>query len=90
MIFDLYSQDMGGAKICKKLTEAKRKNASGKVKWECSTVLHIVANATYMGYICYNKSRSNNYLEQKRINNLDEDSYVYVKDDFEPIVSEEL
>ena len=43
-----------------------------------------------MGYICYNKSKVNNYLEKKRINNLDETSFVYVKGNFEPIVSEAL
>ena len=32
----------------------------------------------------------NNYLEKKRIKNLDEDSIVMVKGNFEPIVSEEL
>lgn len=43
-----------------------------------------------MGYVCYNKSKVNNYLEKKRINNLDETSFVYVKGNFEPIVSESL
>mgnify|MGYP001778478811 FL=1 len=43
-----------------------------------------------MGYVCYNKSKVNNYLEKKRINNLDETSFVYVKGNFEPIVSEVL
>ena len=43
-----------------------------------------------MGYVCYNKSKVNNYLEKKRINNLDETSFVYVKGNFEPIVSEAL
>ena len=50
----------------------------------------ILRNATYMGYICYNKSKVNNYLEKKRINNLDETSFVYVKGNFDPIVSEAL
>ncbi len=90
MIYELYSQGMGGSKICRMLTEARRKNASGKVKWECSSILHIIRNATYMGYICYNKSRSNNYLEQKRINNRDESTIELVKGDFPPIISEEL
>lgn len=36
------------------------------------------------------KSAVNNFLEKKRINNLDEDSIEYVKGDFEPIISEEL
>ena len=52
--------------------------------------IRILRNATYMGYICYNKSKVNNYLEKKRINNLDEASFVYVKGNFEPIVSENL
>ena len=38
----------------------------------------------------YRKSAVNNFLEKKRINNLDEDSIEYVKGDFEPIISEEL
>ena len=40
--------------------------------------------------ICYNKSHSDGYLTQKRVKNLDESSYVYVKGDFEPLVSEEM
>lgn len=37
----------------------------------------------------YGKSFSNNYLEQKRINNHDASTYLYVKYDFHAIVSEE-
>lgn len=47
-------------------------------------------DATYKGCICYNKSHSDGYLTQKRIKNLDESSYIYVKGDFEPLVSEEM
>ncbi|MFR8717402.1 MAG: recombinase family protein [Faecalibacterium prausnitzii] len=36
------------------------------------------------------KSHSDGYLTQKRIKNLDESSYIYVKGDFEPLVSEEM
>ena len=43
-----------------------------------------------MGMIGYRKSAVNNFLEKKRINNLDEDSIEYVKGNFEPIISEEL
>lgn len=39
---------------------------------------------------CYNKSRSNNFLEQKRINNLDMSTYEYVEGDFPAIVSQEV
>ena len=40
-----------------------------------------------MGYL---KSFRNNYLEQKSIINRDENTHLYIKGNFEPIVSEEL
>jgi len=90
MIFDMYLyEDMGTMRIANELTQRKRVAASGVIKWTCSNVSRILGNATYMGYIAYGKSFSNNYLEQKRINNLDRASYMYVKGDFEPIISEE-
>ncbi|MGN0623000.1 MAG: recombinase family protein [Oscillospiraceae bacterium] len=54
------------------------KNASGIVKWGVVNVSRILKNATYKGYIGYNKSHSNNYLEQKRIANHNEKTYTYV------------
>ena len=90
IIFELYSQGYGEKKVADELLKLHRKAADGTYRWNAGKVGRILKNATYMGYNCYNKSRSNNYLEQKRIKNLDSDSYVYVKGDFEPIVSEEL
>ena len=89
MIYDLYEEGNGITKIGKILTDRNRLNASGKVRWEPSTVLRILDNATYKGYICYNKSGSNNYLEQKRIVNRNKETYEYHKGDWEPIISEE-
>ena len=89
-IFDLYSKGYGEMKICKELTRLGYKDGVGNVKWECSKISRILRNATYKGYKCYLKSFCNNYLEQKRIKNLDESTYLYIKGDFEPIVSEEL
>ena len=42
-----------------------------------------------MGYIGYNKSYRNNFLDQKIIHNKEED-YVLVKGDFEPIIPEDV
>ena len=67
MIYDLYEEGNGILKISKILTERNRLNASGKNRWDASNILRILDNATYKGYICYNKSGSNNYLEQKVI-----------------------
>ena len=89
MIYDLYEQGFGGQKIAKILTERKRLNPSGIVKWTFGYILKVIPNATYKGYITYFKSASNNYLEQKRILNHNKDTYEYHKGNFEPIISEE-
>ncbi len=89
MIFDMYEQGKGGSKIATELMKRGRKTARGSLKWTASNITRIIANATYKGYICYNKSRSNNFLEQKRVVNRNKDTFVLVKGDFEPIVSEE-
>lgn len=90
IIFDLYLQGYGSMRIAKMLTEKKRKTASGIVKWNVSNIMRAIKNATYTGTKCYNKSRSNNFLEQKRINNLDMSTYEYVEGDFPAIVSQEV
>ena len=72
------------------LTRRGCKDGNGNVKWSCVKISRILRNATYMGYVCYNKSKVNNFLEKKRIKNLDEDTFVLKKGDFEPIVSEAL
>ena len=90
MIFDLYLQGMGSMKIAKILTEQKRKTASNVVKWSLSNITRVIRNATYAGLIGYNKSRSNNFLEQKRVLNLDMSSYEYIQGDFPSIVSQEV
>ena len=90
MIFDMYlNSNMGCSKIANKLSELRRKNASGLVKWTAGIISRILRNPTYMGYNVYNQSFSNNYLEQRRILNLDKSSYQLVKADFEPLISEE-
>lgn len=90
MVYDLYISGLGEKRIVNELLSKKRKDAHGNVSWTPSKIGRILHNATYKGYKVYFKSFSNNYLEQKRINNLDEDTYMYIKGDFEPIVSEEI
>lgn len=90
MIYDMYLEGvLGTGKIAEKLTEMGRKNASGLTKWNINSVNRILSNQTYMGVMAYGKSRSNNYLEQKRINNYDASTYMLVKTELEPIISEE-
>ena len=87
MIFDLYLDNHGFTKIANILTERRRKNASGMVKWNAQNIRRIIQNATYTGLIGYNKSRSSGFLTQKRINNLDIHSFQYADGDFEPIIT---
>ena len=89
-IFELYAQGLGQKEIVNELTRRGCKDGNGNVKWSCVKISRILRNATYMGYVCYNKSKVNNFLEKKRIKNLDEDSFILKKGDFEPIVSEAL
>ena len=80
---------MGYKRICSELIRLGCKNAHGTIEWNVDRIGRILRNATYKGYIGYNKSHSDGYLTQKRVNHRDE-SFVYVKGNFEPIVSEEL
>ena len=90
MIFDMYlHENIGTGKIAQRLTELGRLNASGVNKWSHAVIARILNNQTYMGVIAYGKSYSNNYLEQKRINNRDKSSYVCVAGNFPAIVHPE-
>ena len=90
MIYDMYLYEgLGTGKIAQRLTEMGRLNASGLNKWRHGVISRILNNQTYMGIMAYGKSFSNNYLEQKRVNNFDKSSYLCVKGDFPPIVTEE-
>lgn len=89
MIYRWYLQGYGMRAIMGKLIENKRRCANGLIKWDTTKVSRVLHNATYMGYIGYNKSYRNNFLDQKIIRNK-EDEFVYVKGDFEPIIPEDV
>ena len=90
MIFDMYLHEgIGTGKIAQRLTEVGRLNASGLNKWSHGVISRILNNQTYMGVIAYGKSYSNNYLEQKRINNRDKTTYICVEGNFPAIISQE-
>jgi DNA invertase Pin-like site-specific DNA recombinase len=89
LIFDLYLSGLGTMKIAKELERQKRKDASGNVKWNAAKVARILKRSTYKGVMAYNQSQVNNYLEQKRVNNYDRDTYMYVQGNYPPIISPE-
>lgn len=89
MIYRWYLQGYGMRAIMGKLIENKRRCANGLIKWDTVNVSRVLHNATYMGYIGYNKSYRNNFLDQKIIRNKEEE-FVLVKGDFEPIIPEDV
>ena len=89
LIYDMYCDGLGQTKICKELCRLQRKNACGEVKWSASKIGRILHNKTYAGYKGYLKSYTDDFLEHSRVKNLEKDSYMYVKGDWEPIISEE-
>ena len=89
MIYRWYLQGYGMRAIMGKLIENKRRCVNGLIKWDTTKVSRVLHNATYMGYIGYNKSYRNNFLDQKIIRNKEEE-FVLVKGDFEPIIPEDV
>ena len=89
MIYDMYFNGLGLTKICKELCRLQRKDSSGNVSWSASKISRILHNKTYAGYKGYLKSYVDNFLEHSRVKNLDRDTYMYIKGDWEPIIPEE-
>ena len=88
-IFELYANGLGYKGICAELMRLGYRNSHGVVDWKVDRIGRILRNATYAGYIGFNKSHSDGYLTQRRVNHRESD-YAYVKGDFPPIVSEAL
>lgn len=90
MIFKMYLEDNYGVrKISSKLTELKRANASGEVRWSADKISRILDNRTYSGYIGYNKSKCTSFLEHTRVKT-NKNTIQYIKGDFEPIIDDSI
>ncbi len=90
MIYDLYLSGKGIKNIANELELNKRRCTDGSLGvWHPNTILRILKNPIYCGILTYGKSRSNNYLEQKRVKNPEEE-YIYVESDkVPPIITKE-
>ena len=89
MIYNLYESGLGMQAIRNELIRAGRKASNGKVSWDTTKIMRVLRNTIYKGVMRYKKSQRNNFLDQKTIINRDESTYMYVKGNFEPIISEE-
>ena len=88
-IYELYAAGMGEQGVADTLMAEGRKDGGGGCTWTASKVSRVLRKPTYKGYITYNRSHTENFLDHKRVNHAEKD-YTLVKGDFEPIVSEEL
>ena len=88
-IYELYAGGMGEQGVAETLMAEGRKDGGGGCTWTASKVSRVLRKPTYKGYITYNRSHTENFLDHKRVNHAEKD-YTLVKGDFEPIVSEEL
>ena len=89
LIYSMYLDGYGEKAIVNELTRRGCQNGRGEVKWDCSKVGRILKNATYKGYIGYNKSVTVDFLEHRRITNHDTSQHTLIKGDFPAIISEE-
>lgn len=89
LIFNLYESGLGMQAIRNELIRLGRKNAKGNVEWDTTRISRCLKNTIYKGVIGYNKTFRNNYLEQKIVVNRDESKHIYIKGNFDPIISEE-
>lgn len=90
IIYDLYLDGLGEKKIMNELIKQHRKDANGNVKWSVSKINRILKRTTYKGVMAYGQSYSNNYLEQKRVNNLDSETYIYKEMDIPTIIPPDI
>lgn len=60
MIFNMYELGFGLQMIRDKLIKRGRKNSSGLIKWDSTTILRCLKNTIYKGIMAYNKSHRNN------------------------------
>lgn len=88
LVYELYLSGMGMKAISTRLVELGRKNKSGIIKWDTTTICRILSNKLYCGYVTYGKSYKENFLS-KRVVNRDKSSHIYIKSDkVEQIISE--
>lgn len=88
-IYEYYIAGDGLKAIAGKLIKEGRKNKSGIVKWDCTSLSRILSNKLYCGYVCYGKSSKTDFLG-KRVVNRDKSTHIYMKsDNVELIIDEE-
>jgi DNA invertase Pin-like site-specific DNA recombinase len=91
LIFDLYlNHGMGATLICRELEGRGIPTAFGCSKWAPKTILYILKNSKYMGQLLQRKQITLDYLSHKKTQNTNEDDFVIIENNHEPLVSREI
>ncbi|MFA9466435.1 MAG: recombinase family protein [Velocimicrobium sp.] len=88
-IYNMYNNGMGLRSIAYELEKMGKKTATGKVKWDMSSISRIIQNSFYYGLIVYKKEFVKDYLEQKKYKNNGEVEKIVTKGSHTPIVTQE-
>ena len=88
-IFELYLDGNGSGKIAKILTMENHKNSSGNVKWTHDTILRILHNKTYCGYVSYNRTLKLSCFEKRYTVKENERVFKKVPEEIVPVIIEE-
>lgn len=89
LIFDLYTNGQGSAKIAKELNRLGHSTYTGK-PWEPSTVLNILKNEVYIGRIQWRKKeekKSTNPDKKEDVRTRPREEWIDVQGRHEPLVS---
>lgn len=87
LIFELYIQGYGGARIAKQLMEMGMKNHQGKVIWTDSGVMGVIKNEKYKGDVLLGKTFTVDPISKRRLANMGEENQYYIRDHHEAIIS---
>ena len=89
-IFQRYIDGLGGRSIGKELENLGYKTKRGSKRWVESTVLGIIKNEKYKGDLLQGKTITLDPITHRRVINFGEEDQYYIKNNHEPIISEEI
>lgn len=88
-IFERYLEGMGGRVIARELEEMGVPSPRGNKSWAETTVLGIIKNEKYKGDVLQGKTFTVDPINKRRLDNYGEEDQYYIKDNHEPIITEE-
>ncbi|SNT11462.1 Site-specific DNA recombinase [Anaerovirgula multivorans] len=89
-IFNRYVEGAGCFVIAKELSKLGYKTRKGSTRWHESTVRGIIKNEKYKGALLQGKTFTVDPITHRRLDNMGEREQFYIKNNHEPIISDEM